>query len=161
MSRKIWVLLFLIVALTRFINGQDEPGRTTADEKIVWRLEQSYWEYVKALDVAGYKNLWHEDFLGWPSTAPAPVGKDHIADWLEEDRAARNALQCYKLEHAGFTQVGDVAVTHYHLTEHWLDKDGKSDKGQPRTIKVTHTWLRLKDSWQIIAGMAGVVPTRP
>jgi ketosteroid isomerase-like protein len=161
MSRKIWVVPFLIVGLTRFINGQDKPGRTTADEEIVWRLEQSYWEYVKALDVAGYKNLWHEDFLGWPSTAPAPMGKDHIADWLEEDRAARNTLQCYKLEHAGFTQVGDVAVTHYHLTEHWLDKGGKSGKGQPRTIKVTHTWLRVKDSWQIIGGMASVVPTRP
>jgi len=110
-------------------NGQDNPGRATADEEIVWKLEQSYWEYVKALEVAGYKNLWHENFLGWPSTAPAAMGKDHIADWLEEDRGARNTLQCYKLEPAGFTPVGDGAVTHYRLTEHWLDKGGKATKG--------------------------------
>jgi hypothetical protein len=49
-----------------------------------------------------------------------------------------------------------VAVTHYHLTELWIDKSGK---GKPRTIKVTHTWLRNKDTWRIIGGMAVVVPT--
>lgn len=76
----------------------------------------------------------------------------------EKADLAQDTLQCYKLEHAGFTQVGDVAVTHYHLTEHWLDKSGK---GEPRTIKVTHTWLRSKDSWQIIGGMAAVVQTEP
>jgi hypothetical protein len=82
------------------------------------------------------------------------MGKDHIADWVEEDRVAQNTLQCYKLDHAGFTQVGDVVVANYYLTEHWLDKNGKSGKGQPRTIKVTHTWLRMGGSWQIIGGMA-------
>ena len=157
MARRIWVVLFLWVGLTSVLSGDDKPRGAAADEEKVWKLEQSYWEYVKALDVAGYKTLWHEDFVGWPSTAPAPVRKDHIADWLEEDRAAQETLQCYKLEHAGFTQVGDVAVSHYYLTEHWLDKSGK---GAPRTIKVTHTWLRMKDTWQILGGMAGVIPTR-
>jgi len=151
-------MFLLTISLTRLAAGQDKPQVVAADEEKVWKLEQSYWEYVKALDVPGYKSLWHKDFVGWPSTAPAPMGKDHITDWLEDDRAAQNTLQCYKLEHAGFTQVGDVAVVHYYLTEHWLDKSGK---GEPRTIKVTHTWLRVKDSWQIIGGMAGVVPTRP
>jgi ketosteroid isomerase-like protein len=128
----------------------------TGDEEAVWQLEHSYWEYVKALDVNGYKSLWHEDFVGWPSTASMPMRKDHITDWLEEDRAAQDALRCYKLEPAGFTSVGDVAVTHYHLTEHWVDK---SDEAKPRTIKVTHTWLRTKGTWRIIGGMAAVVPT--
>ncbi len=158
MARRIWFVLFLWAGLTGVFSGQNKAHVVVADEERVWKLEQSYWDYVKALDVPGYKSLWHKDFVGWPSTAPAPMGKDHIADWLEEDRAAQNTLQCYKLEHAGFTQVGDVAVTHYHLTEHWLDKSGK---GEPRTIKVTHTWLRVKDCWRIIGGMAGVVPTRP
>ncbi|SRR5258706_7819379 len=157
LQRISWMFL-LTISLTRLAAGQDKPQFVAADEEKVWKLEQSYWEYVKALDVPGYKSLWHKDFVGWPSTAPAPMGKDHITDWLEDDRAAQNTLQCYKLEHAGFTQVGDVAVVHYYLTEHWLDKSGK---GEPRTIKVTHTWLRVKDSWQIIGGMAGVVPSRP
>jgi ketosteroid isomerase-like protein len=161
MSRNVWVALLLAVSLTHIANGEEKPRGRAADEGKIWKLEQSYWEYVKALDVPGYKSLWHEDFMGWPSTAPAPMGKDHIANWLEDDRAAKNTLQCYKLEHAGFTLVGDVAVVHYYLTEHWLDKSGKTEKGQPRTIKVTHTWLRSRDSWRIIGGMAGVIPNRP
>ena len=88
-----------------------------------------------------------------------PLRKDHIADWLEEDRAKQNTLQCYKLEPAGTTVVDNVAVAHYHLTERWADKSGKSEP--PRTIKVTHTWLRIKDSWQIVGGMAAVVKTEP
>jgi hypothetical protein len=103
---------------------------TTGDEEAVWQLEHSYWEYVKALDVNGYKSLWHEDFVGWPSTASMPMRKN--------------------------PSVGDVAVTHYHLTEHWIDKSGK---GEPRTIKVTHTWLRSKGTWRMIGGMPAVVPT--
>ena len=158
---KTWILLLLTIGLVPVL-GQQPKGKTAAaDEEKVWRLEQSYWEYVKALDVAGYKTLWHKYFVGWPSTAPAPVGKDHIADWVQDERTEQNSLQCYKLEHAGFTQAGDIAVAYYYLTEHWLDKNGRSDKGQPRTIKVTHTWLRMGDSWQIIGGMAGVIATRP
>ncbi len=160
MTRKVWVVLFLAVVLSRIASGQDKPNVAAADEEKVWKLEQSYWEYVTALDVPGYKSLWHKDFVGWPSTAPAPMGKDHIGDWVEEERVAQNKLQCYKLEHAGFTQAGEIAVAYYYLTEHWLDKGGNTTKGQPRTIKVTHTWLRMGGSWQIIGGMAGVIETR-
>lgn len=158
-TRIAFVSVLVLTSLVWFVgsNSFSATAPAKADEEQVWRLERSYWEYVKALDVPGYKSLWHEDFVGWPSTAPAPVHKDHISDWLEEDRTAQNTLQCYKLEPAGFTQVENVAVAHYYLTEHWLDKSGK---GQPRTIKVTHTWLRGKASWQIIGGMAGVIETR-
>lgn len=159
MIRKLCLILFLI-GLTRIAGGQDKPHVVAADEERVWKLEQSYWEYVKALDVPGYKSLWHKDFVGWPSTATAPMGKDHIGDWVEENRVGQEKLQCYNLEHAGFTQAGDVAVAYYYLTEHWLDKSGMTEKGQPRTIKVTHTWLRMGDSWQIIGGMAGVIEAR-
>jgi len=161
MSGRILVVLILAVGITVAFSGNDKAAKPTQDEESVWKLEQSYWEYAKALDVSGYRSLWHKDFVGWPSTAPGPMGKDHIADWLEDDRVAKNTLQCYKLEHAGFTQVGDVAVVHYYLTEHWVDKSGKTNNGQPRTIKVTHTWLRTGGSWQIIGGMAGVIATRP
>ena len=160
MTRKISVVLFLVINLARVASAQEQPARTAVDEEKIWKLEQSYWEYVKALDVAGYKNLWHGEFLGWPSTAPAPMGKDHIGDWVEENRVAQKKLQCYKLEHAGFTLIGDVAVSYYYLTEHWLDKSGQSAKGEPKTIKVMHTWLRMGDSWRIIGGMAGVIETR-
>lgn len=98
-------------------------------------------------------------FVGWPSTELMPLRKDHIADWLSSDIAEQNTLKCYKLEPAAITVVDNVAVVHYHLTERWADKSGKSEP--PRTIKVTHTWLRIKDGWQIVGGMAAVVKTEP
>ena len=157
MSPLLGALVLLIAANNRAVVSA-APG-TNADEDKVWQLEHSYWEYVKALDVSGYESLWHDDFVGWPSTEAMPLRKDHIADWLEEDRAKQKMLQCYKLEPAGTTVVDNVAVVHYHLTERWAEKSGKSEP--PRTIKVTHTWLRIKDSWQIVGGMAAVVKTEP
>lgn len=157
MSALLVASVLLIAANNRAVVSATSGAK--ADEDKVWQLEHSYWEYVKALDVSGYKILWHDDFVGWPSTEPMPLRKDHIADWLEDDRANQNTLQCYKLEPAGTTVVDNVAVVHYHLTERWADKSGKSKP--PRTIKVTHTWLRSKDGWQIVGGMAAVVKTEP
>lgn len=155
MSALLVASVLLMAASNRAVVSA-APG-AKADEDKVWQLEHSYWEYVKALDVAGYRSLWHEDFVGWPSTEPMPLRKDHIADWLSSDIAEQNTLKCYKLEPAAITVVDNVAVVHYHLTERWADKSGKSEP--PRTIKVTHTWLRTKDSWQIVGGMAAVVKT--
>ncbi len=88
------------------------------------------------------------------------MGKDHIADWVEDHCVAQNKLQVYKLEYPGFTVAGDIAVAYYYRTERWLDKSGKTQPGEPRSINVTHTWLRVGDSWQIIGGMAGVIEAR-
>jgi hypothetical protein len=106
----------------------------TGDQEAVWQLEHSYWEYVKALDVNGYKSLWHEDFVGWPSTAPMPMRKDHITDWLEEDRAVQDTLRCYKLEPAGFTSVGDsrhALSPHRTLGRQKRQRQASHNKGYP------------------------------
>jgi hypothetical protein len=107
-------MLGLPVASVLLIAANDRTAVSAApsaedDEDKVWKMEHSYWEYVKALDVNGYKGLWHEDFVGWPSTKAMPLRKDHIADWLEDDRAEQNLLHCCKLEACrdyGFGQRG-------------------------------------------------------
>jgi ketosteroid isomerase-like protein len=164
MKHLVTRISLLLVALVLLIARKDHPvvfaaSGTHADQADVWQLEHSYWEYVKALDVNRYKGLWHEDFVGWPSTEAMPLRKDHIADWLSSNIAEQNTLKCYRLEPAAITVIDKVAVVHYHLTERWADKSGKSEA--PRTIKVSHTWLRMKDSWQIIGGMAAVVNPEP
>ena len=50
------------------------------NEKAVWKLETTYWEDVKALDLESYKNLWHENFVGWPYSSSRPARKVHITD---------------------------------------------------------------------------------
>jgi hypothetical protein len=71
-------LLLLLLALT--FAAIPARAQQTENEKAVWKLENSYWEYVKALDLVSYKSLWHENFIGWPSMSSEPAHKDHITD---------------------------------------------------------------------------------
>lgn len=79
-NRASLAAVLVLVATTGF-------AQQSADEDAVWKLEHSYWEYVKAQDVASYKALWHENFVGWPSFSPRPVRKDHVADWMTNYKA--------------------------------------------------------------------------
>ncbi|PYK11449.1 MAG: hypothetical protein DME61_00680 [Verrucomicrobia bacterium] len=61
---------------------QTLSSNTAEDEQTLWHLERAYWQYVENNDLSTYTNLWHEDFLGWPSISSVPVRKDHITDWI-------------------------------------------------------------------------------
>jgi Domain of unknown function (DUF4440) len=126
----------------------------SANERMVWKLERSYWKYVKALDLDRYRVLWHRDFVGWPSSSAKPVRKDRIADWITNATNKGLRLESYTLKPAASQATENVVITHYWLTEHWVDKNGA---GKPDTIKLTHTWIRTPAGWQIIGGMAAPV----
>jgi ketosteroid isomerase-like protein len=126
----------------------------SANEKAVWKLEHSYWEYVQAGDLNRYKALWHPDFVGWPASSPKPVHKDHITDWITNATKKGLHLKSYMLKPAASHATGDVVITHYWLTDLWVDKNGA---GKPATDKLTHTWIRTPTGWQIIGGMAAPV----
>ena len=99
-SNRSWLSAVLtLVALTGF-------AQQSADEQAVWKLEHSYWEYVKAQDVAGYKALWHENFVGWPSFSPQPLRKDHVADWMITYQAKGLRLKSYWLKPAASQATG-------------------------------------------------------
>ncbi len=149
MKRLLMILVFTVAASTLAL-GQPSSRK----EEQVWKLEEAYWQYVKALDVEGYRTLWHKDFIGWPSSSSMPVRKDHITDWLSSYKEKGSTLRCYTLQRAGSQLLDNIVITHYLLTSHWVDKTGK---GEPATIKVTHTWLKLGDDWKIIGGMAAPV----
>jgi hypothetical protein len=123
----------------------------SAEEQSVWKLENAYWEYVKSLDLERYRSLWHPSFVGWPSSSAEPVRKDHITDWITAATSKGLRLESYTLEPAASQATGNVVIVHYWLTEFWADKQGR---GEPDTIKITHTWIRNPDGWQIIGGMA-------
>ena len=126
----------------------------SADEQSVWKLEQSYWEYVKANDLPHYRDLWHDSFVGWPYSSAKPVHKDHITDWITSETGQGRHLESFKLEHAAIQAGGNVVITHYWLTEHWTDKQGR---GKPDTMRITHTWIRTPGGWQILGGMSAPV----
>src|SRR3954464_2362459 len=70
-------LVCLLASSSRLARAEASP-----DDKTLWDLERAYWRYVEANDLAAYSDLWHKDFVGWPSVSSTPVHKDHITDWI-------------------------------------------------------------------------------
>jgi ketosteroid isomerase-like protein len=118
----------------------------------VWSMEQTYWKYVQASDLNGYRTLWREDFLGWPSISPEPVRKAHITDWITANTSKGVTLKSYDLERLTIEVTDNLATATYRVRYTWVDKSGA---GQPATIRIIHTWQRNPDgTWQILSGMS-------
>ena len=136
--------VLILFALAGF--AQQSP-----DEEAVWKVEHSYWEYVKAQDLANYNSLWHENFVGWPSFSPEPVRKDHVGDWITSYAAKGLHLKSYTLKPAASQVTGNLVVVHYWAMPVWVDKNGVE---KSETVRIMHTWLRGDKGWQIVSGMS-------
>jgi len=148
LQRTCIALLFALCATMTF-------AQQSLDETAVWKLESSYWDDVKALDLVSYRALWHPDFLGWPYVSPAPQRKDHITDWLDQYTTKGLHLRSYSLRPAASHATSDIVVTYYWLTATWEDKNGH---GEPQTSRITHTWIKTPTGWQILGGMSATQP---
>jgi hypothetical protein len=140
-----------IVVLATAAFGQD----SAKDETQVWNLENAYWEYVEVNDLEKYRALWHEDFVGWPTSSSMPLRKDHITDWITRNTSKGVKLQSYAIERLAIQLTGDIAINHYRVKMVWAGP-GPIDSNT-EVIRVTHTWLRVHGSWQILGGMSAPV----
>jgi hypothetical protein len=146
-------LIALFVALCL---GTPLFAQQTENEQAVWKLETSYWEIVKALDMDRYKDLWHPNFIGWPSTNSQPVHKDHITDWITAHTQKGEKLQWFALQPGAVQSTDNVVVTDFWVTAFWADASGR---GEPSTSRITHTWIKTGSGWRIIGGMSTLVPS--
>ena len=127
------------------------PARVSEAEETIWNLEHSYWRYVEANDLSSYRNLWHADFLGWPSVSAVPLHKDHITDWITFQTGTGHSFKLIAFKPAAIQTSSTTAVVCYWATFKWVDNTGE---GEVRKIRVTHTWIRNDNHWQIIGGMS-------
>jgi ketosteroid isomerase-like protein len=128
---------------------------TTATKAQVWNLEKAYWEYAKANDLEKYRGLWHEDFVGWPTSSSTPMRKDHITDWITRNTSKGVKMQSYAIEQLAIQVTGDVAIDHYRVKIGWAGPG--PTESNTEVVRITHTWLRAQGSWQIIGGMSAPV----
>ncbi|MBI3477050.1 MAG: nuclear transport factor 2 family protein [Acidobacteria bacterium] len=148
MTRNIALAAVLLHCMAAFCFAQQSTAETA-----VWKLEHSYWEEVKAVDLPAYRALWHPNFVGWPYMSPKPVRTDHITDWITANTTKGLHMESYVLEPADSEATENLVVVHYWLTSAWTDKDRH---GEPKTSRITHTWIRVGNSWQIIGGMSSL-----
>jgi ketosteroid isomerase-like protein len=145
----------MILFFVAFCAAMPALSQQTDNEKAVWKLESSYWDDVKALDLDSYRALWHENFVGWPYSNSQPARKDHITDWIKAHTDKGEALAWFELNPADSRVTENLVVAEYWLTSLWADKAGH---GEPFTQRVTHTWIKTANGWEIIAGMSTRVP---
>ncbi|HEX8077751.1 MAG TPA: nuclear transport factor 2 family protein [Chthoniobacterales bacterium] len=127
------------------------PAKSSPDEQTLWQRERDYWRYVEANDLAAYSNLWHNDFLGWPSVSAAPVRKDQITDWITSQTSKGLSFKTGEFKPAAIHITEHVAMVYYRITFRWLDKGGN---GPEPTLRITHAWLKTGGEWRIIGGMS-------
>ena len=142
-------IFFLALASSAF-------GQTSANEETqIWQLEKAYWEYVKANDLEKYRALWHENFLGWPFVNATPVRKDHITDWITANTSKGISLHSYSIEQLAIQVTGEIATNYYRIDFTSANSAGAEVKTD--RMRITHTWIRTRDTWQIIGGMSSPV----
>src|SRR5437762_8295194 len=143
------IAILLMLASTGFGQG---PAK---DQLQIWNFEKAYWEYVKANDLESYRALWHDDFLGWPFVSSAPLQKDHITDWITANTSKGVKLQSYSIEQLDIQVTGDVAINYYRIKANWATSE--TAKARTDALRITHTWIRARDTWQILGGMSAPV----
>ena len=132
------------------------PGQNAASEEAqIWNLENVYRQYVKTNDVEKYRALWHQDFAGWPITDSAPVRKNVVTDWMTDNASKGVKLHSYSIEQLAICVIGDVAIDHYRIKMRWASRDEPA--AAIEALRITHTWIRTRDTFQIIGGMSAPV----
>ena len=125
------------------------------DEQAVWELEEAYWQYVKRNDIPGYRSLWDEKFVGWPGFSKAPLGKENIAGWIAPLHVDSSEIYDYELTQEAVRSFGEVVVAHYLVRSFFRSSETGEIVRKRGVSRITHTWQRRGNTWQIITGMSG------
>jgi hypothetical protein len=155
MKQRITSVCVLIAGFLAMI-GPNWSAPAAADSKNlteVWAREDDYWRFVKAGEVESYVTLWHEKFIGWPCDQDHPMHKSSIGNWVQKIRDEKLAVTSV-LTREGAEDFGSVVVVHYRVTRVDTYPDGRVE-GRGNESKITHTWMRVGNTWQIIGGMCG------
>jgi hypothetical protein len=148
--------VLLAVGAGHVTKAAEQPSAASPSISTVWQLEDDYWRFVRAGDVDRYVLLWHDQFIGWPCGRAHPARKDAIGDWVREVRDKRIAV-AVDLTREGAQDFGNIVVVHYRFTRVDTYPDGRVE-GRGTSSKITHTWMKVGDTYQIVGGMCGTLP---
>jgi hypothetical protein len=65
-------------------------------------------------------------------------------------------LQSYAIEQLAIKVTADIAINHYRIKLNWARIDN-GEAARTDGLRITHTWIRTGDTWQIIGGMSAPV----
>lgn len=161
-SIRFVVLAFaFVIAVTGMCHAQQAASAAPQDKNVeaVWKREELYWQLVKAGNVEGYRQLWDDNFRGWPCKNQHTAVKSEIGNWVRDIRDQK-AKFTYSLTRDGAAALSDIVVIYYSTPMIYEYPDGRME-GKDHLYKFTHTWRKAGDTWLIIGGMCGeILPTQ-
>jgi hypothetical protein len=155
MKKRVMGMYVLVLGVVALIGLDSSVPASPESQSVseVWAREDDYWRFVKAGDVESYMSLWHEKFIGWPCDQDHHMRKSSIGGWVREIRDKKIKVAS-DLTREGAEDFGAIVVVHYRFTRVDSYPDGRVE-GRGRESKITHTWMRVGSTWQIIGGMCG------
>lgn len=141
------VIVLTLISEAAF--AQHKSPASSATEQ-AWAGEQAYWRYVKAHDTKSYLALWADDFNGWPISNEHTIHRQDIAPFVTKGGSMSHVV-AYRLQRESITVHGPVVVTFYRVTETRQNADGSQGT---TTYRMTHTWMKRRGAWQIVASMS-------
>ena len=134
----------LICGLIVFWGFQASGEEWTAEQKEVWEVVETEWEYCKQGDVEAVLTGRHDDSLTWWSRRAIPLGKSAIRlsyqDWFDLDKPVS-----YELKPLNIHIFGDVANVFYLYK--W------QGKVLPKSGRNMATYVKQNNKWKLMGTM--------
>jgi len=156
-----FALMGLIASAGHPATSQETPSSMkdeSASVNQVWSREVEYVRYSEAGNLDAYKSLFHDKFIGWPCDQAHPKRKAGVGGWVRKVRD-QHIKVASDLTREGAEDFGNIVVVHYRIIEVDTYPDGHTE-GEGEESKITHTWMRTGDTWQIIGGMCASLHDR-
>ena len=86
------------------------------------------------------------------------MGKESIHEWIPPLHADPSLTYDYRLTQEAVRSFGpDIVVAHYLVRGFYRSVDTNEVVGIESVSRITHTWQRRGDTWQIVTGMSGTL----
>ena len=142
-------IMFLITSNSFSLFSQEMSPEQLED----WHLEEKRIECIKSRDVENFREMYHKDFIGWPSRVTSPVGHSELGYKILKAIEEGRELPQVRLRREAVKIFDDIAIVHY-ASSRSLISESEDGTDSSKWMKVTHTWMRMGDTWKIIGGMA-------
>ncbi len=123
-----------------------------AAEDAIREGEDQYWTLWKEGKINELIDLFHDNFLGWPSSRVEPINKGDIAEFMQN----AGKLIGYTI---GSFYSNVISPTSGMVYYYWARVQSltvnKQEVEIPFAGRTSHIWIKEKGKWTIIGGMGG------
>lgn len=148
-------ILFMLAASVFLGVNQTSAGEQewSPTEREIWALEEQYMTMLSKKDLEGLSQLWHEDFIGWPSHSAEPVDRSTAQASLE-DLFHRLDIVGSAIRPRAMYRSTDMAEAYYTVIFQVRSVDGTLAAA---AYRIVHVWIKDHGGWKVVGGMSAAI----